>query len=87
MSSVRHYKYENGRRYHAFGEEGAYALPNDENEQDRLDLYHHIWSMLLGGELYTAPLEKPQAILDIGTGTGIWAIDIAEWVSLHLNTW
>jgi len=78
MSSVRHYKYENGRRYHAFGKEDAYALPNDETEQDRLDLYHHIWSMILGGELYTAPLDNPQMILDVGTGTGIWAIDMAE---------
>ena len=77
MSSVMHYTYENGCRYHAFGR-GEYTLPNDEKEQDRLDLYHHIWSMLLGGELYMAPLENPQRILDIGTGTGIWAIDIAE---------
>lgn len=77
-----HYKYENGRRYHAFGKEDSYTLPNDESEQDRLDLYHHIWSMVLKGELHTAPLDNPQQILDIGTGTGIWAIDMAEYGSL-----
>ncbi|CAG8410327.1 unnamed protein product [Penicillium salamii] len=40
---------------------------------------HHIWLMMLRGELYNAPIgESPQNILDLGTGTGIWAMDIAE---------
>jgi cyclopropane fatty-acyl-phospholipid synthase-like methyltransferase len=36
--------------------------------------------MLLGGKLYVAPLDetKTQRILDIGTGTGIWAIEMAD---------
>ncbi|KAL2208571.1 S-adenosyl-L-methionine-dependent methyltransferase [Sarocladium strictum] len=81
-SSIRHYTYENGRRYHAY-REGQYVLPNDETEQDRLDLQHHIWRLILGGRLYTAPLPSPATapqlrILDLGTGTGIWAIDIAD---------
>lgn len=39
------------------------------------------WLMLLGGELYNAPItSSPQNILDLGTGTGIWAMDIAEYV-------
>lgn len=38
--------------------------------------------MLLGGELYNAPIKTaPQNILDLGTGTGIWAMDIAEYVN------
>jgi len=28
--------------------------------------------------LYAAPLDNPQKVLDVGTGTGIWAIDFAE---------
>ncbi|KAJ5248609.1 hypothetical protein N7468_000060 [Penicillium chermesinum] len=37
------------------------------------------WLMLLKGELYNAPIgDSPQNILDLGTGTGIWALDIAE---------
>ncbi|KAF4994238.1 hypothetical protein FDECE_13177 [Fusarium decemcellulare] len=81
-SSIFHYQYENGRRYHAY-REGQYILPNDDQEQQRLDLQHHIWRLLLGGALYTAPLpnpdeEKELRILDLGTGTGIWAIEMAD---------
>ena len=68
-SSVMNYQYENGRRYHAF-RSGSYVLPNDDVEQDRLDLTRHNLSLLLGGELYRSPLTDPQNILDIGTGTG-----------------
>ncbi|KAI8280963.1 Secondary metabolism regulator LAE1 [Colletotrichum sp. SAR 10_98] len=83
-SSIYHYQYENGRRYHAY-REGQYVLPNDDQEQERLDLQHHIWRLLLGGRTYTAPLPDPASeaaeglrVLDLGTGTGIWAIDLAD---------
>lgn len=35
------------RRYHAYSE-GAYYLPNDEAEQARLDLVHHVFRLALG---------------------------------------
>ena len=78
-SSVFEYRYENGRRYHAFGR-SDYLLPNDEEEQERLDLIHHIFKMVLNGALYTAPLKHAdlQRVLDVGTGTGIWAIELAD---------
>jgi len=77
-SSVYGYRYENGRRYHAY-REGKYLLPNDEAEQDRLDLHHHIFQLTLGGHLFRAPIDpNPQRVLDFGTGTGIWAIDFAD---------
>lgn len=77
-SSVLNYVYENGRRYHSF-REGQYLFPNDETEQDRLDMLHHIFRLMLGGELYKAPLPtSPRRILDYGTGTGIYAIDLAD---------
>jgi ubiquinone/menaquinone biosynthesis C-methylase UbiE len=41
------------------------------------------WLMLLKGELHKAPITNPQKILDLGTGTGIWALDIAEYDKHH----
>lgn len=75
-SSIENYTYENGRRYHAY-KSGKYYIPNDEKEQDRLDLAHHVWLLTLRGDLYRSPLkeEKLKRALDIGTGTGIWAIE------------
>ncbi|MCJ1404190.1 hypothetical protein MMC11_007415 [Xylographa trunciseda] len=77
-SSITDYRFEHGRRYHAF-HDGAYYLPNDEIETDRLDLQHHVWRMTLNGALYLAPIsDSITNVLDIGTGTGIWAIEFAQ---------
>ncbi|KAF2434307.1 methyltransferase, partial [Tothia fuscella] len=85
-SSIIDYKYENGRRYHAY-RDGKYMLPNDEMEQDRLDLHHHVYRLILGGALFRAPISKDvQRILDFGCGTGIWAIDMAdEFPNAHVT--
>jgi methylase of polypeptide subunit release factors len=44
-----------------------------------MDLHHEILLQLLGGALHKAPISSnTQRILDVGTGTGIWAIDMAD---------
>jgi methylase of polypeptide subunit release factors len=44
-----------------------------------MDLHHEIVLQLLHGALHKAPISSnPQRILDAGTGTGIWAIDMAD---------
>ncbi|KAK4230952.1 hypothetical protein QBC38DRAFT_275609 [Podospora fimiseda] len=76
--SVRDYIYENGRRYHKF-REGHYNFPNDDVEQQREDMKHAMVKMLCGQQLFFAPIgNRPQHILDIGTGTGIWAIEMGD---------
>ncbi|KAH7030048.1 UMTA methyltransferase family protein [Macrophomina phaseolina] len=76
-SSILNGKFENGRRYHAH-REGLYFLPEDEKEQDRLGLMGHCFTLAMDGELYRAPLRDPKLCLDIGTGTGVWALDLAD---------
>ncbi|KAJ9203726.1 hypothetical protein DTO164E3_27 [Paecilomyces variotii] len=76
-SSIYNYEYENGRTYHSF-HSGSYILPNDEKEQDRLDVLHHVFRLCLHGDLAWTRLDNPQKILDVGTGTGIWAIQVAD---------
>jgi SAM-dependent methyltransferase len=79
-SSILKYREENGRTYHAY-KDGQYVFPNDEPEMDRLDLQHHIFSLTFDGKLFTCPdAQKRQIhhVLDVGTGTGIWAIDFAD---------
>ncbi|KAN0116888.1 S-adenosyl-L-methionine-dependent methyltransferase [Hyaloscypha variabilis] len=77
-SGIRNHTYENGRRYHAF-RAGTYYAPNDEAENDRLDMHHHLATLLLKGRLHVAPIgANPQRILDVGCGTGIWAIDMGD---------
>lgn len=77
-SSIEDYPMENGRRYHAF-KDGTYVMPNDESELDRLDLTHNMLKISMNMRLFDATFSKaPKNILDIGTGTGMWAIEMAD---------
>jgi hypothetical protein len=67
-----------GRRYHAF-DEVNYWLPNDDEEINRLDLQHLVCRITLNGGLYLAPISKDlHRAIDVGTGTGKWAVEFAE---------
>ncbi|OCL03195.1 S-adenosyl-L-methionine-dependent methyltransferase [Glonium stellatum] len=77
-SSVRDYPLEHGRRYHKY-REGSYNFPNDEKEQERLDIAHALFTIAIEGKLHLSPKPpSPSRILDIGTGTGIWAIEAGD---------
>ncbi|OCK75620.1 S-adenosyl-L-methionine-dependent methyltransferase [Lepidopterella palustris CBS 459.81] len=77
-SSARNFIYENGRRYHSY-RAGSYSFPNDDREQDREDLKHAMYLLLFNKTLNFAPLEdRSMNVIDLGTGTGIWAIDFSD---------
>ncbi|OHE98946.1 hypothetical protein CORC01_05842 [Colletotrichum orchidophilum] len=80
--SILEYRMENGRTYHRY-KDGKYTLPNDQAEQERLDLQHNVFLLTFDNRLGLAPpCQKgavvPGRVLDIGTGTGIWAIDFGD---------
>ena len=68
---------ENGRGYHRYtGRSGSqYPLPEDDQEQDRSDLQHAMFLRTFDGKLFMSPIERElHEVLDLGTGTGIWAL-------------
>lgn len=62
-----------GRQYLATT---PYFLPKDDEEINRLDFQHYLFRFALKGN-YAVPLEAPSNILDVGTGTGRWAMEMA----------
>ena len=52
-----------------------------QKEQDRLDIFHKIFLVARKDKLHRTPITpnyERTRILDLGTGTGIWAIGMAE---------
>jgi len=51
-------------------------------EMDRMDIYHKFFLVARREALHSTPFipnyDNGPRILDLGTGTGIWAIDMAE---------
>ncbi len=62
-----------GRRHLA---EATYPLPKDLGEINRLDFQHYLLRTGIGGN-FIAPVTQPRAILDVGSGSGRWAMEIA----------
>lgn len=66
-----------GERHHR--SDVPYALPTDLTEGERLNLQHYLFRHVLKGN-HASPLDKDtvSAILDVGSGTGIWGHEIAQ---------
>ena len=69
-----HFTYVGGRRYMS---QVPYALPKDFGEIQRLDFQHFLLKYGLQGN-YLSPIEQPLNILDVGCGTGRWAMELAQ---------
>lgn len=55
-------------------------MPNDAPEISRLNEQHYILTTSKGGRLHNAPLPNRDGfkILDVGCGSGIWCLQMAE---------
>ncbi|KAG6080763.1 hypothetical protein E4U16_008155 [Claviceps sp. LM84 group G4] len=79
-SSILEYRRMHGRTYHSDKFTTNYCLPNDDQQLESEKLCHHYLTILLDDQLFLAPLEKDKIhrVLDVGTGSGIWAIEFAD---------
>ncbi|RMJ06634.1 hypothetical protein CDV36_013774 [Fusarium kuroshium] len=92
-SSIREYHMINGRGYHRDESKldliaefissqltfPDYYLPSDEAYINLADLQNHQLLLTFGGERYFSPnAETARRVLDVGTGTGIWAVEFAN---------
>ncbi|KAH9243269.1 hypothetical protein K456DRAFT_1716874 [Colletotrichum gloeosporioides 23] len=81
--SILDYRTENGRTYHRY-KDGKYSYPNDETENDRLEMQHNLFLVTYDNKLGTAPPNdtslgvEVKRVLDVGTGTGVWAVEFGD---------
>ncbi|KAJ9149241.1 S-adenosyl-L-methionine-dependent methyltransferase [Pleurostoma richardsiae] len=74
-SSILNYRTFHGRTYHSDRYNVDYFTPNDEQQLESINISYYYLSIILDNRLYLAPIKKDiQKAVDIGTGTGIWAI-------------
>ena len=55
---------------------------------DRMDMIHHFFTVARKRDesnrgLHRYPLPSDPKVLDLGCGTGIWTIDVSEYVIHH----
>ncbi|EWZ85313.1 hypothetical protein BFJ63_vAg6210 [Fusarium oxysporum f. sp. narcissi] len=78
-SSILNYRTIKGRTYHSERGNAEYWASNDAQQNEAMDIIHHFLVLTLDGKLHLAPLKDDiKSVLDVGTGTGIWAIDFAD---------
>ncbi|WWC85786.1 uncharacterized protein L201_000653 [Kwoniella dendrophila CBS 6074] len=88
----RIFREDGGRRFQAQNDD--YSLPNDEQELERLECQHRAFKAVQANRNYLAPvhdnLKDGSRALDIGCGTGVWTIEMAEefpkveWIGIDL---
>ncbi|PTD07178.1 Secondary metabolism regulator LAE1 [Fusarium culmorum] len=78
-SSILNYRTIKGRTYHSERGNAEYWASNDDQQNEAIDIIHHYLLLALDGKLHLAPVgDDAKSVLDVGTGTGIWAIDFAD---------
>ncbi|KAL3958772.1 hypothetical protein ACCO45_006934 [Purpureocillium lilacinum] len=67
-------------RYYGNWRPGKYLVPIDAEELNRLDILHKFFLVARDNALSVRSLniDRPIRVLDLGTGTGIWAINVCE---------
>ncbi|KAK0228607.1 S-adenosyl-L-methionine-dependent methyltransferase [Armillaria fumosa] len=62
----------------------SYLLPSDRDEVKRSEYHHRMLKFVFGGQNYVGPVKEvlqfgqQRRVLDLGTGGGLWAIEMAD---------
>ncbi|KAK0240070.1 S-adenosyl-L-methionine-dependent methyltransferase [Armillaria nabsnona] len=62
----------------------SYLLPSDRDEVQRSEYHHRMLKFVFGGQNYVGPVREvlqfgqQRRVLDLGTGGGLWAIEMAD---------
>ncbi|OCK93441.1 S-adenosyl-L-methionine-dependent methyltransferase [Cenococcum geophilum 1.58] len=78
-SSITRGRLENGRKYQTLRED--YWGPSDGQQFESMEMIHLMFLIhdhLEPNPLFRSPIKDPKNILDLGTGKGDWAIDVAD---------
>ncbi|KAB8235331.1 S-adenosyl-L-methionine-dependent methyltransferase [Aspergillus alliaceus] len=68
-----------GREFQKFSiDHQIFFEPVDEEEAERLELQHQVFSKVFDNRLIFPPIPRPRKVLDCGYGTASWAIEAAE---------
>ncbi|KAH8713604.1 Secondary metabolism regulator laeA [Beauveria bassiana] len=67
-------------RFYGSWRRDLYLFPIDEEEMRRLDIFHKFFLLARRNNAFSYPTQhsNPNSVLDLGTGTSIWAIYVAE---------
>ncbi|KAG8408923.1 hypothetical protein J3458_019932 [Metarhizium acridum] len=67
-------------RYYGLWRQEKYLFPIDAEETNRMDMFHQFFLVARHDALYlpNLPVTRSLRIMDLGTGTGIWANHVAE---------
>ncbi|KAK4134417.1 S-adenosyl-L-methionine-dependent methyltransferase [Trichocladium antarcticum] len=69
----------NNREFQRYAvENGIYFAPVDDDEIERLQYMHEIFNMMFDNRLIFPPIPRPRRILECGSGSGAWAMEVAE---------
>ncbi|KAI1324669.1 S-adenosyl-L-methionine-dependent methyltransferase [Xylariaceae sp. FL0255] len=78
-ASILEYRTLHGRTFHSERGNAQSWNPNDAQHDESMDILHHVSTLLQDGKIHLANLdENISKVLDVGCGTGIWAIDFAD---------
>jgi hypothetical protein len=65
----------------------ALTICHDQEEAERLDLQHRVFSRVFDGRLIFPPIPRLRRVLDCGYGAGSWAVDVAtQYPDCKVNT-